>query len=1363
MIFKSMSRWAQRTARCLSVSALALFMTQVPVWAAGSYSIEFRVAGYQGADTLANVPVLVRLSTAITNFSYDKCQPNGEDVRFSLPDGTPLASEIDTWDPAGESLVWVLLPELAQGTVFNCEFNDRLATEFPASQTDGSVWAGAGYAGVWHFSEEEGVAVDSSPNALDAVPMKAVANCKPVPGVIGRGRQNAVGGADGYFSIPSYDQLALGGRFTVAGWFFADEASGYMRLFSRKDSWTEDAGWEFEMSGGSFDKFNARGVGSTSINGTFKTSMKKTWKHIALVYDDATLSVYEDGLLVSSGAIVSATDNGKPLSIGDNSNGSESHFRGALDECRLNASPFSAARVKVEHDAAFDKGFLAAGEAVPRSGGLSVQGDPFPYGEATPAYGITIGYVDGANVSASVSAVVTNEAEGVIATCAGFALCDLEGNQLETGTGNTHSFVFNSFRRVIWRFDRQFKVDLQAEGGSIEGASVWEPEGKVLTLSPVPADGNAFLRWAGDFPCAGSREKTISFTNGRPYTVIAVFRAKQAVRYHVAPDGDDVRNTGLSVDSPFRTPEMALSCAGDGDSVSFATGRYAVAKDLVVTNAVIFEPEPSAKGEVILTRRSDQVVNVLKLAHSNAVVRGIVFEGDRDKQWGEALVHITETGGLVEDCVIRNGRTWNNHTFGAGVRMFGGIVRDCIVTNNLVQSSGGDGRRGGGISLEGGLVERCFIHRNESNSGGGASGGGAHVAGQGILRNCLVTENIARNAGSGVYMTGGLVENCTIARNHHSLDADTINCAGLHLDSGTVRNTIISGNWNTKGELNFAQSSWTWSKRVEHCCSDAFSGPEKFAGTINIIANPQFVDPAKGDYRLSSSFCINAGTNQPWMAGAAVDLDGKPRVHGDIVDIGCYEFVPTKLVCSFDVTGAEGLGSVEATFSGHVAGPDLTAPVYTWDFGDGSALVTGADKAVVTHPFGPGFYTVKLTVADGGESVESVVEDCVRVSPETIYVDLANPAPVAPYLSRETAATSVHDAIAVAKDGCTVVVSDGVYTSTAPIKVFGDVDIRSENGPEATTLLLVREDGKTNGDKANFNVVYTGNPGIVLDGFTVSGAGRSALKFVRGGTIENCIVCDNKTINNTDDGSGINMEGPGLIRNCRIQGNFAKCSGGWGSRGGGLFVRNQVLVDSCVIVSNGVGYGNVSRAAGIYAERSTVRNCLIAWNHAAHNAAGAMIYGGSIENCSVVSNSSALKGGAADTARANHASGIVLQGNATARNLVVWGNTFADDWAREALSEGEKPEENRFLDCLVGNLGDIHGERNFAGDPLFKDPAAGDFHLKSTSPCRNRGESLEWMTPDATDLDGNRRVFEGHVDLGCYENVTFSGTMLLLR
>jgi len=81
-----------------------------------------------------------------------------------------------------------------------------------------------------------------------------------------------------------------------------------------------------------------------------------------------------------------------------------------------------------------------------------------------------------------------------------------------------------------------------------------------------------------------------------------------------------------------------------------------------------------------------------------------------------------------------------------------------------------------------------------------------------------------------------------------------------------------------------------------------------YPGEGNIDAEPRFVDPESGDFRLAEgSPCIDAADNTAVPEGIETDLDGNPRFvddldtvdtgkpgrgHDQIVDMGSYEFQP---------------------------------------------------------------------------------------------------------------------------------------------------------------------------------------------------------------------------------------------------------------------------------------------------------------------------------------------------------------------------------------------------------------------------------------------------------------------------------------
>ena len=135
-------------------SAAAAAILCAPRTTFADYEKEFNVKfdGYAGRTTLTNFPALIRLSKARNNFEYSKCRlAGGDDTRFFDANGNLLPSEVDTWNPGGESLVWVSVPELNRDTVITVRYGNANA---PAV-TSTDVWTN-GYAAVWHMSAAEG-------------------------------------------------------------------------------------------------------------------------------------------------------------------------------------------------------------------------------------------------------------------------------------------------------------------------------------------------------------------------------------------------------------------------------------------------------------------------------------------------------------------------------------------------------------------------------------------------------------------------------------------------------------------------------------------------------------------------------------------------------------------------------------------------------------------------------------------------------------------------------------------------------------------------------------------------------------------------------------------------------------------------------------------------------------------------------------------------------------------------------------------------------------------------------------------------------------------------------------------------------
>lgn len=181
--------------------------------AAYAKRISFTVADTYMAEgvTLTNFPLLVRLSTSVSGFSYgDFVLPRGGDMVFTDADGNPLEHEVDEWNEGGTSYVWVKLPRMSRGTTFTMHYGNGASPV--VDPTD--VWRE--YHAVWHFNEEVGPAFDASGNGRVAMPIgDARKDLVRTSGKVGYGRGKP---QNSNFSVGMAD-FRHGGTLSISGWF----------------------------------------------------------------------------------------------------------------------------------------------------------------------------------------------------------------------------------------------------------------------------------------------------------------------------------------------------------------------------------------------------------------------------------------------------------------------------------------------------------------------------------------------------------------------------------------------------------------------------------------------------------------------------------------------------------------------------------------------------------------------------------------------------------------------------------------------------------------------------------------------------------------------------------------------------------------------------------------------------------------------------------------------------------------------------------------------------------------------------------------------------------------------------------------
>ena len=233
-----------KTSRSLLLFAAALL---APCALLADYAKEFNVkfAGYTGTTTLTNFPALIRLSAARNRFDYSKCEKaNGEDVRFFDANGNLLPCEVDTWNPDGESLIWVSVPELTKDTVITVRYGNADAPAVTATD----VWTN-GYAAVWHMN-----AAAESRSQTDATANGKTVTC---PSEYATAVQSGVGGKIGLAARCGLRSDNLGG-FSISG-------SGYF------DGWGEISveAWTFRDVGAETPSYKATIIDHSRYTGSW--------------------------------------------------------------------------------------------------------------------------------------------------------------------------------------------------------------------------------------------------------------------------------------------------------------------------------------------------------------------------------------------------------------------------------------------------------------------------------------------------------------------------------------------------------------------------------------------------------------------------------------------------------------------------------------------------------------------------------------------------------------------------------------------------------------------------------------------------------------------------------------------------------------------------------------------------------------------------------------------------------------------------------------------------------------------------------------------------------------------------------------
>ena len=623
-----------------------------------------------------------------------------------------------------------------------------------------------------------------------------------------------------------------------------------------------------------------------------------------------------------------------------------------------------------------------------------------------------------------------------------------------------------------------------------------------------------------------------------------------------------------------------------------------------VTNAITIQ---SADGLATTSINGSNTMRCVYLA-SGASLFGFTLTGGTAQNGGGVYCAST-AGTVISNCVLSA-----NFASNQGGGAYQGTFFNCTVSGNQSQSDGG--------GLANVLIFRSLIISNETVGINGEYGGGAYNS---SIFSSAIADNVALTDGGGAY--GGTLVNCTVT-------ANTAYEAGGGTASCSETNCIIYYNKIYSYDPD-PDATNTYSDQLYYCCTTPNPG-----GDENGITN----DPILADISHISLASPCRGAGEP-IAANTTDIDGNPW--NSPPSIGCSE-IPSSgdygnLIVNIGTLFTNWAVGYPLGFQTANSGPDDNT---VWNFGDGTVAT---NTPYISHTWSaPGTYPVTLTAYNDSYPAGITATQIVFVTvPSVYYVNLNSFNPVPPYITWDTAAVNIQDAVNVAASGSIVLVTNGPTTpystefddfyltnssafylnggATAPdgnfyrVVITNAITVQSVSGPAPTYIW-----GPTpSPGNPNADCVYLAN-GATLSGFTVTNENSGFSTYGQitvtstNAVITNCIITHYVIVNSgTLENSSLILSGTtgnGSLYNCSLVGasESVNCTLNSCIISNNSSVLGGVL-NSCTLVNN-TNSNNAQGGAATAAQGYplVLNNCLISNNVSLNTHGGG--YGGGVYN-----------------------------------------------------------------------------------------------------------------------------------------------------
>ena len=768
-------------------------------------------------------------------------------------------------------------------------------------------------------------------------------------------------------------------------------------------------------------------------------------------------------------------------------------------------------------------------------------------------------------------------------------------------------------------------------------------------------------------------------------------------------------NNGTSWANAYTNFQTAVNASSSGDEVWVAAGTYQPA------SGQNFNMKEGVKiyggfvgNEVTLSARS-WTINVTTLQGNGSYVIKNELNGLTN---AAVLDGFTVTGGsaVVAGAGMYNARTSPtiiNCTFSSNTATYGAgaiynyqcptppIITNCIFSGNNGVTYGGaiynvtsspvitgctfsnnTAVTGGAIYFNTQSIPNISHCTFQNNTGSTAAGGAVYYAGGGVsdnayIRNCLFTGNTS-NAGSAIgygdqAANNLIITNCTFYNNTGSaaLYARFWNAGFRPI---ILNNSIVYGNTSF-----FDRTASGGEIQVNYSLIQNATCPTGVTCNAGVIYNqdPNFVDITSGNFALRiTSPAVNKGNNS--LNSVSIDMAGQPRLSGNSVDLGAYEFQSAAIapdgnnIIYVDVNIQTGDGS-GASWTNAI--PQL-ADALKWARQQNNFTTANPLKIYVAK----GIYKPLYSAVDGSNYASGGRDNAfVMVKNVQLYGGFdpgggntnlntrvlptaANEFP----MNGTVLSGDVNDNDVMSGSGNTLSITNNTENNYHVLVSIGDVETArldgftvkggsANNSSGQTTINTVTTDQASGGGMYN----QESSPTLANCAFTQNLAnfnGGGIYSRSSNSTITNCVM--SKNIGYYFGGGIYNLLSSVTLTNCTIKLNLQNS----GSGGGGMANYSSTLIlNDCSISDNSAVNG-----AGMINSGSTLtfNNCTINTNKVTGNSGGALYNSTStvrLFNCTINGNSVTNSANASGGAISNSSCPLVQITNCTISGNIVNG------------------------------------------------------------------------------------------------------------